>query len=177
MATKTGGEFELDQRTGLDARLSRLILAFARVGVAFMWIQNASWKNPPDFRSLEAWTRAAVDRPVFGPYAWVVENVVLPNMSLFGWGVLFVEAGLGAFLLVGLATRLWALIGVGQSLAIALSVLNTPHEWPWAYYLMILVHLAFFATAAGRAYGVDGVLRPQWEASSSPVARILVRLS
>jgi thiosulfate dehydrogenase [quinone] large subunit len=98
-------------------------------------------------------------------------------MTLFGWVTLLVEAGLGAFLLVGLATRLWALIGVAQSVAIALSVLNAPHEWPWAYYLMILIHLVFFATAAGRAYGVDGVLRPSWQASSNPLTRMLVRVS
>ncbi|WP_367115274.1 TQO small subunit DoxD [Actinophytocola sp.] len=90
---------------------------------------------------------------------------------------MLVEAGIGAFLLVGLATRLWALIGAAQSVVIALSVLNAPHEWPWAYYLMILIHLAFFATMAGRAYGVDGVLRPSWQASSHPLARVLVRLS
>lgn len=163
---------------GPDSRLSRGALALARVGVAYMWIQNVSWKDPGnDFAALRHFTELAVERPVFQPYTWLVENVVLPNMTLFGWLTLLVEAGLGAFLLVGLATRLWALIGVAQSLAITLSVINAPHEWPWAYYLMILIHVAFFATAAGRAYGVDGVLRPSWQASSSPLARVLVRLS
>jgi thiosulfate dehydrogenase (quinone) large subunit len=165
-------------KEGVESRLGRGLLALARVGVAYMWIQNVAWKIPSDdFAALRHWTRMAVDRPVFPPYAWLVEHVVLPNMTLFGWFTLLVEAGLGAFLLVGLATRLWALIGAAQSLVIALSVLNAPHEWPWAYYLMILIHLAFFATAAGRAYGVDGVLRPSWQASSRPVARVLVRLS
>lgn len=163
---------------GLDTRLARGVLALARIGVGYLWIQNVSWKDPSnDFAALRSFTQLAVDRPVFPPYAWLVENVVLPNMVLFGWVTLLVEAGLGAFLLVGLATRLWALIGVAQSLAIALAVLNTPHEWPWAYYLMILIHLAFFATAAGRAYGVDGVLRPTWQASSHPLARVMGKLS
>jgi thiosulfate dehydrogenase (quinone) large subunit len=160
------------------SRLGRGLLALARVGVAYMWIQNVAWKVPSnDFAALRHWTQWAVDRPVFPPYAWLVDNVVLPNMTLFGWVTLLVEAGLGAFLLVGLATRLWALIGAAQSVVIALSVLNAPHEWPWAYYLMILIHLAFFATAAGRAHGVDGVLRPSWQASPHPLARVLVRLS
>jgi thiosulfate dehydrogenase (quinone) large subunit len=162
----------------VESRFGRGVLALARVGVAYMWIQNVAWKVPSDdFGALRHWTRMAVDRPVFPPWAWLVEHVVLPNMTLFGWVTLLVEAGLGAFLLVGLATRLWALIGAAQSLVIALSVLNAPYEWPWAYYLMILVHLAFFAVAAGRAYGVDGVLRPSWQASSHPVAPVLVRLS
>ncbi|RSM85224.1 DoxX family membrane protein [Kibdelosporangium aridum] len=163
---------------GVESRLGRGLLALARVGVAYMWIQNVAWKDPSEgFAGLRNWTRLAVDRPVLSPYAWLVDNVVLPNMTLFGWITLLVEAGLGAFLLAGLATRLWALIGAAQSMVIALSVLNAPHEWPWAYYLMILIHLAFFATAAGRAYGVDGVLRPSWQASSHPLARVLVRLS
>lgn len=161
-----------------QTRLSRGLLAVARVGVAYLWIQNVSWKDPSNnFASLRHFTELAVERPVFPPYAWLVDNVVLPNMTLFGWVTLLVEAGLGAFLLVGLATRLWALVGAAQSAAIALSVLNAPHEWPWAYYLMILIHLAFFATAAGRAYGVDGVLRPSWQASSHPLARVMAKLS
>lgn len=163
--------------TGLDSRVARAVIALVRVGVAFLWIQNVSWKVPPDFGALRSFTQFAVDRPVFPPYAWLVENVILPNMGFFGWVTLLVEAALGAFLLVGLATRLFALIGVAQSVAIALSVLNAPHEWPWAYYLMIFAHLALFATAAGRCYGVDGVLRPYWQASENPVSRALVRVS
>ncbi len=53
-----------------------------------------------------------------------------------------------------------------------MSVLNAPNEWEWSYYLMILAHIGIFATAAGRAYGLDGVLRPIWRSSGRPaVAR------
>lgn len=139
------------------------LIAFVRVGVALMWIQNVNWKNPPTFGQsgsggLYKWTNFAIEHQVFAPYAWIVENFVLPNFLVFAWGVLIVEACLGGFLLVGLATRFWAVIGVGQTLAITLSVLNAPHEWHWAYFLMLLVHIALFATAAGRHFGVDGVL-------------------
>jgi thiosulfate dehydrogenase [quinone] large subunit len=91
--------------------------------------------------------------------------------------VLLVEAALGAFLLIGLATRFWALIGIAQTVVIALSVLNAPHEWYWSYSLMLLVHVALFATAAGRYAGLDGVLRPGWQLSRSWAARLLVRVS
>lgn len=176
--TSSGATVDLPEQAAVDSRPGRIALALARVGVAIMWIQNVSWKDPAnDFAALRHFTGLAVEHPVFGPYTWVVEHLVLPNMVLFGWLTLLVEAALGAFLLVGLATRLWALIGVAQSLAIALAVVNAPHEWPWAYYLMILIHLAFFAAAPGRAYGVDGVLRPSWRASANPLAKVLVRLS
>jgi thiosulfate dehydrogenase (quinone) large subunit len=58
--------------------------------------------------------------------------------------------------------------------AIALSVLNAPHEWYWSYLLMLLAHVALFATAAGRYAGLDSVLRPSWELSRSWAARLLV---
>ena len=70
---------------------------------------------------------------------------MLPNFAFFGWMVLLVEASLGAFLLIGLATRFWAVIGVAQTVVIMLSVLNAPHEWYWSHLLMLLVHLALFA--------------------------------
>jgi thiosulfate dehydrogenase (quinone) large subunit len=80
-------------------------------------------------------------------------------------------------LVIGLATRFWALIGIAQTVVIALSVLNAPHEWYWSYLLMLLVHVALFATAAGRYGGLDGLLRPEWEVSRSWAARWLVRVS
>jgi thiosulfate dehydrogenase [quinone] large subunit len=160
-----------------STRLTTASVAVVRIGVAALWLQNAAWKSPPDFNSLRHFTEFAVSRPVFGPYAWFTEHVVLPNFALFGWVTLLVEAGLGAFLLVGLVTRFWAVVGVAMSVVITLSALNAPNEWPWSYYLMILVHIALFATAAGRSFGVDGVLRPMWQRSSAPVARLLVRFS
>ncbi|HEV2088451.1 MAG TPA: TQO small subunit DoxD [Cryptosporangiaceae bacterium] len=165
------------------SRVSRVLLAALRIGVALMWIQGASWKTPPAFgqgdkpSGLFKFTSFAVEHEVFAPWAWVVENLVLPNFTVFGWTTLLVEASLGAFLLVGLATRLWALVGIGQSMAILLSVANAPHEWVWAYVLMVLAHLAIFATAAGRYYGLDGVLRERWGHTDGRLARLLRRAS
>jgi thiosulfate dehydrogenase [quinone] large subunit len=39
---------------------------------------------------------------------------------------------------------------------------------------MAMVHAALFATAAGRHFGLDGVLRPGWRRSGSRAARLLV---
>lgn len=161
-----------------DSRLALGVVALVRIAAALLWIQNVGWKVPPDFGQannggLYHFTRFAVERPVFGPYAWLVEHLVLPNFTFFGWVTLLTEAALGAFLLIGLATRFWALIGVLQSLAITLSVLNAPNEWHWSYFLMIMVHLLIFATAAGRSFGVDGVLHPVLRKSPSRSIRAL----
>jgi thiosulfate dehydrogenase [quinone] large subunit len=167
----------------VDTRLGRGVLAVVRVGVALLWVQNSSWKIPPRFGEgdppggLYEFARHSVDYPTFPPFAALMENLVLPNFTFFGWITLLLEASLGAFLLVGLATRFWALVGAGQSVVIALSVANAPDEWIWSYLLMVLVHLVLLATAAGRYGGLDGVLRPVWQRSDSRAARWLVRAS
>jgi thiosulfate dehydrogenase (quinone) large subunit len=167
----------------LPSRLDRGLLAVVRIGVALLWLQNVGWKTPPAFGrgdppgGLYLSASYAVSHEVLRPYAWLMERYVLPNFTFFGWLVLIVEAALGAFLLIGLATRFWALVGIAETVAIALSVLNAPNEWYWSYLLMFLVHLALFATAAGRYAGLDGVLRPKWQESGSWAARVLVRLS
>jgi thiosulfate dehydrogenase (quinone) large subunit len=153
------------------SRLSRVLIAVVRVTVGLLWIENLSWKRPPEFgnrtnppEGLYDWTLRGVQNEVFAPWAWFVENAVLPNFLVFAWLTFVVEACLGGFLLVGLVTRFWALVGIAQTMAIIFSVLRTPHEWFWAYLLMVAAHLTLFAVAAGRAYGVDGVLRPLWRA-------------
>lgn len=161
---------------------SSIAFFITRIVLGLLWIQNSGWKTPPDFGrnaggGLYRFTSFAVEHEVFAPYAFVVRELILPNFTIFGWLVLLVEASLGAFLLLGLATRLWALVGVGQSLAIALSVLNAPGEWSWAYYLMIAAHLAIFAAGAGRYWGLDAILRPAWGRSDSQIARLLLKAS
>ncbi|THV32873.1 TQO small subunit DoxD [Glycomyces buryatensis] len=160
------------------SRLNVWLIAVVRVGVALMWIDNVSWKVPPNFgegtsRGLYRWTLYGVEYEVLAPWAWFVETVVVPNFLLFGWLVLAMEASLGAFLLIGLFTRAFALLGVVQSLAITFSVLNAPHEWYWAYLLMILIHLLLFAVAAGRYGGMDGILRPLWIHRNGRVYRLM----
>lgn len=163
--------------------LSRALIAAVRIGTALLWIQNASWKTPPRFgegsppQGLYMFTRWAFEHPVFPPYAWLVKHVVLPNFTFFGWMTLIVEASLGAFLLIGLATRFWALVGVAQTMAILLSTANGPGEWIWSYLLMLLVHLMLFATAAGRSFGLDGVLREGWQRRGGRLWRLLVAAS
>ena len=160
----------------------RVATFLVRIGVACVWIQGAGWKAPPDFgeganRGLYRFTRFAITDEVFAPWTWVVREVVLPNFRLFGWLVLLTEAALGAFLLLGLATRFWSIVGVMQSVAIMLTVSNGPNEFGVTYWLLIIGNLAVFALAAGRAGGLDGVLRPIWARSSGRAAHLLRRVS
>jgi thiosulfate dehydrogenase (quinone) large subunit len=167
----------------LPSRIDRALIAIVRVAVGLLWLQNVGWKTPPDFGQAEPPSGLyhsatyAVSHEVFHPYAVLMDRLVLPNFTFFGWMVLLVEASLGAFLLIGLATRFWAVVGMAQTVVIMLSVLNAPHEWFWSYVLMLLVHMALFATSAGRYAGLDGLLRPGWQRSRSWVMRSLARAS
>ena len=135
---------------------------FLRVLLGLMWLYNVAWKLPPDFgkdadKGLYHFTSYAVSHPVLQPFSWVVEQAVLPNIVIFGWGVLIVESALAVMLLTGAWVRVAAALGVGQSVAIGLSVAFGPHEWPWAYWLMIGAHVAVLFSSAGRVFAVDAV--------------------
>lgn len=183
MTRATGERTSATAPEELDSgRGARIAMAVVRIALGLLWIQAAGWKSPPDFgrdngSGLFRFTGYAVEHPVFPPFSWLIEHVVLPNFVLFGYLTLLLEAGIGAFLLVGLATRFWAALGIVQTAAITLSVLNAPHEWPWAYYLMFAAHVVVLASAAGRTVGLDGLLRPVWRRSTGRVAPLLLRAS
>ena len=96
----------------------------------------------------------------------LVNDVVLANWGFFQWVVTAVELGVGALLIIGLATRGAALVGLGQQLFLQLVYLSSnrwafeqPHEW------MPLLILAL--VPAGRVWGLDarfagrGLRRPR----------------
>ncbi len=133
-----------------------------RIVLGLLWLWNVNWKVPPDFGranevGLYKFTEFGVSHPVFPPWAWLTENLVLPNLSLFGWFVIVSETALAVLLLSGAWVRLAALLGVAQSVVIALSVAFAPHEWAWAYLLMIVAHLGLLSTSPGRYLAVDAV--------------------
>lgn len=133
-----------------------------RVLLGLMWVYNVAWKRAPDFgeeagNGLYRFTSYAVDYPVFPPFSWLVEQLILPNIQLFGWGVLAAETALAVLLLTGSYVRLACLLGIAQSLAIGLSVAYAPDEWPWSYWLMIGAHLLLLVSSGGRVLAVDAV--------------------
>lgn len=143
---------------GWDDRLLRASPSVLRIGAGLLWLSNVGWKVPPHFgrsgqgcRGLCAFVNQGVEHGVAGPWRWVLEEVVSPNLGLFGWVTLAVEFALAATLLSGRFTRVAALVGMAQATVIGLSVANAPREWYWSYALMVLVHLGVFATASRRA--------------------------
>jgi thiosulfate dehydrogenase [quinone] large subunit len=160
-----------------SGRLARGGIAFARIVLGMLWMTQVVWKAPPDFDLLSRFTGYAVTHEVFAPWSFVVEKFILPNMTLFGWVTIITEGSIAAFLLLGLATRFWALVGMSMTVTIILSEINAPHEWSWAYYMMFTLHVVVLATAAGRAAGLDGILRPAWKSHEGRLSRFLAAAS
>jgi len=99
-------------------------------------------------------------------YAPFLRNVVIPHAGLFAPMVVFGELAVGAALLVGCATRLAALGGLflcgNFLLAGGTPLLST--ERPVVFGLLLIT---IFLTAAGRALGLDALLKrklPRWAA-------------
>ena len=84
----------------------------------------------------------------------LVNDVLLPNYGWLQWVATFVELGVGALLILGLATRGAALVGLGQQLFLQLLYLSSgrwmfeqPHEWVPLVILLLV--------PAGRVWGLD----------------------
>lgn len=153
---------------------SRSAMAAVRIVIGLLWLQKAGTRIPPDFRGLFGSLSVGAEAQTLSPFAALLDRVVAPNVQPFGWAILSLEILLGAFLLLGLMTRFWGFLGLIHSVLIALTVLNAPGVSSWLYYLMFAGHLALVASAAGRTFGLDGVLRPGWVTSR---ARFFVRAS
>lgn len=166
------------QRDQLEAqrtsRTERWAPAVLRVTAGLLWLSNVGWKTPPNFgrsadscRGLCGFVQSGVEDAVIPPWGWVLDNIISPNLAAFGYLTLVMEFLLAVLLLSGTLTRAAAVVGFAQSVAIGLTVANASGEWYWSYLLMAALHIAVFAMAAGRFYGVDGLLRqrgglPRW---------------
>ena len=86
-----------------------------------------------------------------------VMELMVDNWAFVGWALTFTELVVGGMLIVGAATRLAALIGLGQALFLAL-VFATRNRWafeqPHEYGPLIILSIG----PAGRVWGLDGRL-------------------
>ena len=141
-------------------------LAAARIGMGLLWLTNLSWKWPPSFGctadgsgGLCFWMQKMADNSRLSLHARFVRDVALPHYKLFGYLTISIELLAGVLLLLGLFTRLGALLGLVQSINLFIGLSLAPGEWVWSYATMILLHLVLLGFAAGRWFGVDAVLR------------------
>lgn len=137
-------------------------IAGARAIIGLLWLFSLRWKLPPDFmpaegRGLMDWLQLEVAHAAFPLYGSLVEQIVLPNFTLFAWMIFLAELLVGLSLLTGAFTRLGALLGLGLSLNLGIGLLDVPGEWPWSYAMLAMWHGLFFVTGAGRVWGLDAL--------------------
>jgi len=135
-------------------------LAGLRILLGVLWLANLSWKLPPDFgkndpEGLLYNFRRAEHYAVIGPLRDIAREVLIPHFTLFGWLVFLAELAAGVLLLLGLWTRVGALIGLVQSIAITLLVVDAPNEWVWTYVMFIAIGIVVLVTPSGSRLSLD----------------------
>lgn len=91
-----------------------------------------------------------------GWYAAFIDNVILPIRHIFAPVQFVGEFLMGAFLILGMFTRLTSLAALFFTLNTFLATYG--HDWPWSYFMILGILLAVFAARAGRSLGVDAWL-------------------
>ena len=176
--------------------VSRAGLVIARVSIGILWFAQLFWKLPPSFgcppnfavttdfsarsSGLCDWVGLMTLYSRWPVQAYLVKNLVVPNIAWMGWVIFLMEAFVGVSLILGLLTRLGGLAALLQAVNLLIGVSAVPGEWPWTYVMLAVLGLVFTAVPAGRFLGLDAVLRPRLQASAgrgSRLAKILLVLT
>ena len=137
-----------------------LALACLRIFMGVLWLSNLTWKLPPDFgrdqpRGLMYSFHQAAHHAVSEPLRRLVADTVIPHFTLFGWVVFGIELVAGALLLLGWHTRVGAVVGLAQSIAITLLTIRAPNEWAWGYALFVAVSLMLALVPSSTRLSLD----------------------
>ena len=117
---------------------SPYVLAILRIVYGILWLQQSTWKVPPDFGTargdgLYYWTQQMAQYSFLPPHKFFVESVVLPHFLLFAWLTLLTELFIGFSHLLGLLNRLGALAALAMTTNLFIGLARHPAEWPWSW--------------------------------------------
>jgi len=146
------------------------VLGALRFSYGILWLQQVTWKVPPDFGlarkdGLYYWTSEMAKYSFLPPHKFFVESVVLPNFLLFAWLTLLTELFIGVSHLLGVVSRLGALLALAMSANLLVGLARHPAEWPWSYLMLLGYALIFLSSHPGRILGLDGWLSRRLTAS------------
>ena len=87
----------------------------------------------------------------------ILDTIVVSNAGFFGPLQQLVELVIGVCLLVGLFTRLTALLAAGFFFSLFLAYFGG-NEWIWTYVLLFMAALTVYLGFGGRRLGIDELL-------------------
>ncbi|MDQ2801682.1 MAG: DoxX family protein [Pseudomonadota bacterium] len=126
-----------------------------RLIIGIMWWQQSLWKIPPNYDGLIHWMKEMVDHASTSLQSALVDQFVLPHIAIFGPLVYLVEVAIGISLMLGVLTRLGALLGALMAVNLWLGLYSPPGEWPWTYFFLIVIQTLFVIDPPGLSLGAD----------------------
>jgi uncharacterized membrane protein YphA (DoxX/SURF4 family) len=141
-----------EQRTGIH--VWNWIVRFT---MGAMWWGQTLWKLPPSFGGLRFWMDEMVKYAAYPAQRAFVKDVVEAHFSFFAPQIYCAEVLIATTLILGLFTRLGAVLGLLASVNLWFGLYRHPTEWPWTYGFMILLHITLLVYRMGRSLGVDAI--------------------
>ena len=150
--------------------------AAARIAVGLYWLYEQHWKLPPDFglhdaRGLMFAFQQSIHYPTVDLYRTFLQDVVVTHFHLFAWLLGLTEVAIGLSLVLGLFTRVGALLGVLQAVNLLIAQGRTP-EGPWIYVAIVAANLFVLFTPSNRRVSVDNWLASRGSSTSSRSTRL-----
>jgi hypothetical protein len=71
------------------------------------------------------------------------------------------EVLIAVSLIVGLFSRIGALLDALMAANLWLGLYRAPYEWPWTYFFLMVIQITFLVYPPGRSLGIDALLTPR----------------
>jgi uncharacterized membrane protein YphA (DoxX/SURF4 family) len=121
---------------------------------------------PPDFAGLHKYVVAESHYAFLPGYASFVQQVFLPHFLVLGASVWLAELLVSLSLMLGLFSRLGALLATLLAVQLYIGLAVAPGEWIWTYGMLVLLGVVLVVVPTGRRLGIDQWLAPRLHASA-----------
>ena len=156
----------------MSDRTSTRTLALVRIATGVFFLFFAEYKLADSVFAHttfpEQWLPEFISKGAVSFYAPFLQKTVLPHHVFFGYLVGILELFIGLSLVLGLWVRAASVLGILHMINLTLATWWEPgHNVPrWHYFgneldhlPLLFLFLIFLTANAGRAWGLDGVLR------------------
>ena len=140
-----------------------LTLAGVRVFMGVFWLVNLLWKLPTDFGKGEYWGLPRTLEVAHGPRLHAAAARARrrrpdPAHDRARLDRVPARPVTGLSLVLGLLTRLGALLGLLQAIAVTLLLANAPGEWLYGYLMLVVLSALLLLLPVSRRMSLDDAL-------------------